>query len=131
MKETVSLVRKVYERFQQKDLPGILATLSEDVTWIVHGPQGIPYAGVRAGKTEVASWFELFGASVEMRRFEPHVLTGSQRHVIVTGRAEGLARATGRPFGTHWCHLWTIHDGEVVQFEDYFDTASVRDAFTN
>ena len=38
-------------------------------------------------------------------------------------------KATGGVYDTPWIHAYTLKDVKVVRFEEYIDTAQMREAF--
>ena len=40
------------------------------------------------------------------------------------GRYRWTVRATGKPAGGEWCHVFNIKNGKVTRFREYTNTAS-------
>lgn len=51
----------------------------------------------------------------------------SGESVVVEARYTGIHRRTGRALDAQACHIWTLSDGKIVQFQQYADTAKLRD----
>ena len=45
----IDLVKKGYEAFGRRDIPGLLAQLDANVSWIAFGPADLPTAGIAGG----------------------------------------------------------------------------------
>ena len=53
----VSLVKKIYDLFMHGDVDGILANLSDDITWVEPAHPEISYGGTRHGESAVREFF--------------------------------------------------------------------------
>ena len=128
-----AVVRGIYQSFLSKDLPAVLAVLTEDVEWTLYGSPAIPFAGTRHGREAVAEWFGILADTVEFRRFEPgefeFVAQGDT--VVVQGNEQVTAKATGRAFDQQWVQFMTLRDGKVARFREFTDTAAVNSAFAS
>lgn len=47
--------------------------------------------------------------------------------VIVECRYTGRVKATGKIMDTQVCHVWDVKDGKLTRFQQYVDTAKLRD----
>jgi ketosteroid isomerase-like protein len=48
--------------------------------------------------------------------------------VVVTGRYQGAARATGRAYEAEFAHLWRVTDGRISWLHQYTDIARWHEA---
>jgi ketosteroid isomerase-like protein len=62
------------------------------------------------------------GFTVHTRAFH-----GAGDSVIVEARYSGTFKPTGKSMDTQVCHVWDVKDGKVTRFQQYVDTAKLRD----
>ncbi|XP_047310770.1 wound-induced protein 1 [Impatiens glandulifera] len=77
---------------------------TSDLEWWFHGPQNCHHMmKILTGNEQVGSKF----------RFEPRTIEAIDDRVI----AEGWEGAQA-----YWVHVWTLKDGFITQFREYFNT---------
>ena len=126
--DNVRIVQRMYRAFLQRDVPGTLAHLHDDVTWTVPGSAAVPMAGVRRGLTAVSQPFEMVDNGLHFSRFEPreHIAQGNRAAALV--RYEGHHKATGKAFAAGSAMVWTLEQGKAVAFQEYTDTEALAKA---
>lgn len=128
--ENVKIVQQAYASFAQGDMPGVLSRLADDIDWCQSGPEGVlPFAGPRRGKNEIISYFQAVGQALNIQIFEPLEFIPYDDRVIVLGHEKGETKPTGRKYEFDWIHIFTLRDGKIVQYRDYYDTAVLVEAF--
>ena len=125
----VQIVKDAYASFERGDIPALLNMLTDDVTWYLPGPPDIPSAGQRTGRDEVADFFVKLNESDEVLAFEPHAYFSDGDTVVVLGRYSARVRKTARITDFEWVHVFTIRDGRVAGWEEFYDTAAVVEAY--
>jgi ketosteroid isomerase-like protein len=129
--ENKRTVQSIFEAFGRGDVPGVLAHLSEDVTWKVPGPDRIPYFGDRRGHSGATEFFVQLGTNVDLEHFEPGAFIADGGHVVVLGRERGRVKGTGKTFDNEWALVFTFGDGgKVTGFQCYENTAAIAEAFS-
>ncbi len=128
--ENVGIVRHAYDLFGRGDIAGLLGHLADDVTWETPGAPGVPYAGSFRGRDQVARFFEGLGKTADITTFEPREFIAQGDRVAVLGSYRGKGRSTRRPFATDWAMFFTVREGKVTSFHEYFDTANLGAAFS-
>jgi uncharacterized protein len=123
------VIQTAYECFGRGDVPGILTTLTDDVTWHVAPVENAPYTGTRHGKAGAADFFATMAASEDTLKFEPREFIAQDDKVVVVGHYEGKAKPSGRVYETYFIHVFTLQAGQIVSFREYTDTAAVQQAF--
>jgi uncharacterized protein len=98
----VEVVRSFYATLEGGDLPGGLAPLAPDAVWIETA--GHPYGGVYRGPDDVRD------------------------AVVGVGTYSATSKATGRPMRARVVHVFRLQDRKIVEFEQFADTHSVREA---
>jgi ketosteroid isomerase-like protein len=124
-------VQRLYTAFGQGDMQGIMDVLAEDVDWLFVGrPEDVPFAGPRHGHEQMKEFFGIVGETVgEIYEFGPREVMSFDDKVLVLGHERVRVRATGRVFETDWAHLFTMHDGKIVRLREFYDTATMAEAF--
>ena len=119
MDDTVEILKRIYGRFNARDIDGVLSVLAEDVAWAngMHGGHVHGQAAVRAYWTRqwavVAPHVEPLG----FREMAEGVVAVTVRQSIfdlegkpVEDRSHGLASRTVD-------HVFTLKDGRVTRFD--------------
>ncbi|PWU02178.1 MAG: ketosteroid isomerase [Terriglobia bacterium] len=125
----IQIVQEAYSAFSRGDIPGLLATLTEDVTWTMPGEPEIPFAGKRSGKAGAAEFFRRLNESDEVLNFEPREFFANGDKVVVLGLYRARARATGKIVENDWAHVFGLRSGKISSWIEYCDTASVASAY--
>jgi ketosteroid isomerase-like protein len=116
-------VKKMYEAYQQGDIPFILSSLSRDVIWEVMGQPDVPFAGIYHGRDDVRDFFGKLNDCLEPNEFVVEHILENEHVVIATGYMNATGRHTRKVFSTIWSMVWEFNDQEqVVHFRDCFDT---------
>ena len=127
--ENKRVVQSIFEAFGRGDVPGVLASLSEDVTWKAPGPSAVPYFGDRSGHGGATEFFVQLGTNVDFEHFEPGAFIAEGDKVVVLGRERGRVKATGKSFDNDWALVFTLDGGKVTGFQCYENTAAIAEAF--
>ncbi len=126
----VQLVQGAYEAFGRGDLPAVLALMDPDIEW--REAEGNPYQlSGEAWKGSDAIVENLFvkmavdydGSFV----IHPKTFHEAGDSVVVEGRYTGTCKATGKNLDAQYCHVFTLRDGKLVNFQQYVDTAQMQD----
>ena len=127
------VVKDAFAAFGRGDVPGVLATLADDIEWeAVIGTEGVvPTAGLRRGRDAVGGFFQQLGESVEFALFEPREFIAEDDQVAVVGHYQGRAKSTGKGFDSDWVMIFNMRDGKVVKFRRYCDSREVRPHFNS
>ncbi|MFF1571933.1 nuclear transport factor 2 family protein [Leifsonia sp. NPDC058292] len=121
------IIRAHYDASDRGDLDGMLVPLAPDVRWTEMA--GFPYAGTYIGPDEVrANVFERIGAEWNGYTAAITELIDGGDTIVGLGTYSGTFKATGRSFEARVAHVWRLENGRVVRFEQFTDTALVRDA---
>lgn len=128
-KVNTDIVRSGYEKFGTGDVDGLLELFADNILWQVPEIENAPFTGVREGKPAVAEFFKLLSENETFDRFEPLEFIAQNDKVVVLGEVAATVNPTGRSYESDWVHVFTVHDGVVTSFQEFFDTAAVTKAF--
>jgi ketosteroid isomerase-like protein len=117
--DNVALVQRTYEAFGRGDIPAVMGTFAEDISWNV--PTVVPHGGRAKGRDEVGRFFERLGSMWEDFGLDLEEFVASGDRVCVIGRAQG--RFNGTQTGYGFVHCWTVQDGVCTDFDEYVDPA--------
>jgi ketosteroid isomerase-like protein len=126
-------VQANYQRFGQGDIPGILATLSDNATWTHPGNHAVvPFAGTFTGREAIGrDFFQVVNAAVLITLFQPGNFREQGNQVINDVHIEGKALNTGQPYATDVVFYWTFNDaGQVTSWEAKGDVSTLEQALT-
>lgn len=131
MNETNNLriVKEGYEKFGSGDIEGLLSLFADDINWKTPTVEGADFTGERNGLAEVTDFFARLGESEEFSNFEPTEFIADDDKVVVLGRSAGKILGTGNDFETDWVHIFTVSDGKITGFHEFFDTAAMNRAY--
>ncbi|MEU6238086.1 nuclear transport factor 2 family protein [Kitasatospora sp. NPDC047058] len=123
------VVRRQYLASARGDLAALRATLAEDVEWTEMA--GFPLAGTyRTPKGVTSGVMDRLADDWEdwTAHDDRYVVDGE--NVVVLARYTAVHRTTRRPLAVRVAHHFTVRGGRIVRFEQFADTALVRDAMT-
>jgi ketosteroid isomerase-like protein len=129
MEDNIRIVQDAYNKFGQGDVAGILANCAEDISWETPEIENATFGGKRRGHAEVGEFFAGMNAAEETTKFEPTEFIAQGDRVVVLGKYGATARETGRSYETDWVHVFTVKDGKVTSFQEFFDNALASRAF--
>ena len=124
------VVRRQYLASAAGDLEALRATLAPDVEWTEMA--GFPLAGTyRTPDGVTANVMEQLGKdwSDWIAHDDTYVVDGE--NVVVLARYTARNNATGKNLNARVAHHFVVRAGHIVRFEQFVDTALVRDAMTS
>ena len=123
------VVRRQYIASAAGDLEALRTTLAPDVEWTEMA--GFPLAGTyRSPKGVTSNVMELLGRDWEdwIAHDDRYVVDGE--NVVVLARYTARNKTTGKPLSVRVAHHFVVRGGLIVRFEQFVDTALVRDAMS-
>lgn len=121
------VVRRQYLASAAGDLEALRATLAPDVEWTEMA--GFPLAGTyRTPEGVTSNVMERLGQEWEgwIAHDDTYVVDGE--NVVVLARYSATHRTTGKALAVRVAHHFVVRGGLIVRFEQFVDTALVRDA---
>ncbi|MEU4250190.1 nuclear transport factor 2 family protein [Amycolatopsis sp. NPDC026612] len=124
-----AVVRRQYLASAAGDLAALRATLAPDVEWTEMA--GFPLAGTYRTPDGVTSGvMEKLAQDWDGWAAHDDTYVVDGENVVVLARYTATHKATGRALNVRVVHHFTVRGGLIVRFEQFTDTALVRDAAT-
>ena len=121
-----ALITQAYEAFANGDIPKVLQTLAEDVSW--HVPGRSPLSGDYKGHDGVLDFFgrcqELSGGTLRVAADE--VLAEGDRVVVLSTVS---AERHGQSWSSPEIHVWTVVDGRATEMREFQGDQQTEDEF--
>jgi ketosteroid isomerase-like protein len=128
--QNVEVVQDAYAAFGRGDIPGVLAALDDDVVW--HPVYGVvshvATSGVRRGNAAVGEFFKTLAETTTFESFQPREFIAQGEKVVVLGHYVAKTN-TGSRVDSDWVTIFTLRNGEVVDFEEFSDSAQLDAAY--
>jgi len=123
------VVRRQYLASAAGDLAALRATLAPDVEWTEMA--GFPLAGTyRTPGGVTANVMERLGADWDGWAAHDDAYVVDGENVVVLARYTARNKATGKDIDVRVAHHFIVRGGLIVRFEQFVDTAKVRDAMS-
>ena len=127
--QNVGVVQQAYAAFGRGDLDGLIALLDPQVSWRTPGPPDLPSAGLRHGPDAVRDFFGVLLNTFEITNFIPSDFLAQGDKVVVLGTSLERVKATGTAIDFRWVHVFTLHNGRIVAFEEPADVSALVDEY--
>jgi ketosteroid isomerase-like protein len=76
----------------------------------------------------VASFFQKLADDAEILDFQPRQFVADGEVVLVVGSERTKVKATGRIVNLEWVMAFTVRDGKVTKYRQYYDTKLLASA---
>ncbi|MCB1025736.1 MAG: nuclear transport factor 2 family protein [Acidobacteria bacterium] len=129
MNENIELVQQAYGYFGSGNIDGLIGLLTEDVKWTIPEVEGSPMDAVTNGRENVREFFGTLASTEEFSAFEPREFIADGNKVVVLGHSAGKVIETGRTFSSDWVQVFTVENGKISVFHEFFDNAEVARAY--
>ena len=123
--------QEMYDAFARGDIPVVLGMMDPQIEWReaesnpLANDDGSPFVGP---DEIVQKLFMALGGDFEGFAVNPKEMHEAGDAVIVEGRYTGTYKATGKIFDAQFCHVARFREGKLASFQQYVDTAQMRDA---
>lgn len=128
MENNIEIVQDAYNKFGTGDIAGLLENCSEDINWQTPEIENAAFTGKRRGHAEVGEFFAQLDAAEEFSKFEPTEFIAQGDRVVVLGKSAVTVRETGKSYETDWVHVFSVKDGKITGFLEFFDNAAANRA---
>lgn len=123
------VVRRQYLASAVGDLEALRATLAPDVEWTEMA--GFPLAGThRTPASVTANVMEQLAADWDDWTAHDDTYIADGENVVVLARYTATNKATGKSIDVRVAHHFVVRGGHIVRFEQFVDTAKVREAMS-
>ncbi|WP_017626220.1 nuclear transport factor 2 family protein [Nocardiopsis chromatogenes] len=121
------VVRRQYIASANRDLEALRATLAVDVEWTEMA--GFPLAGTyRTPEGVTSAVMERLSEEWDDWTAHDDTYVVDGENVVVLARYTATNKATGKDLDVRVAHHFTVRGGRIVRFEQFVDTAKVREA---
>ncbi|MFC9247420.1 nuclear transport factor 2 family protein [Streptomyces sp. NPDC057136] len=121
------VVRRQYLASANGDLEALRATLADDVEWTEMA--GFPLAGTyRTPNGVTSAVMEQLGKDRADWTAHDDTYVVDGENVVVLARYTATNKATDKDIDVRVAHHFIVRGGRIVRFEQFVDTAKVRDA---
>lgn len=121
------VVRRQYLASAAGDLDALRSTLAPDVEWTEMA--GFPLAGTyRTPEGVTSQVMERLAAEWDDWAVHDDTYVADGENVVVLARYTAVNKATGKAIDVRVAHHFTVRGGLIVRFEQFVDTAKVREA---
>ena len=120
------LLRESYDAFARGDIPTVLDTLREDISW--HVPGRSPLSGDYHGHDGVINFFTK-GMDLSQGTFRVHadeILADDERVVVLSTVS---AERKGQSWSSSEVHVWRVLDGKATEFHEFQGDQQTEDEF--
>jgi uncharacterized protein len=128
--QNTKVIQGAYAAFLRQDIPGVLASVDDDVVWkpVTGAGRHVPTAGERRGKASIAEFFKVVGETTHFSRFEPKQFVAQGDKVVALGHYAATTPAGGA-FDSDFVMVFTLRDGKIIEFQEFLDSAAINAAF--
>jgi uncharacterized protein len=127
--QNVAIVQQLYAAFSRRDMPAIIALLTDDVEWGEPDNPHNPAGGTRRGHQGFLEWANIGRAAEDILALDIHKILADHDTVAVIGHEKCLAKPTGKTYESDFVHLLTVRAGRIARFQEFFDTYAAGEAF--
>lgn len=120
-------VQALYQAFQGRDRATILRLFHPEIVWIQNA--GFPHGGTHVGALAVLDGvFARFRQDWSAWGAEVEEWLECGETIVAIGFYHGVHATTGRAMRADFAHVYRVRDGDIVRFQQFTDTYSVRQA---
>jgi ketosteroid isomerase-like protein len=127
--ENKQVVTELFARFTASDLDGVMALMTDDMTWRIPGkPELLPTAGLYDGK-RIRKLFDRMVSQLENGlAFTVLHLTAEGDAVAAEVESSGDLK-NGRRYRQQYHILFHLRDGRIATVHEYLDTHHAQDVW--
>jgi ketosteroid isomerase-like protein len=131
--ENLQTIQSAYRAFGKGDMPALFGHFDADIEWQLaehHVYARADGAAFRGAQELGEQFFARLAPEWQEFIVSPARFHDARDTIIVEGRYTGTHTRTRRRLDAQFCHLWTLKNGKVIRFQQYMDTAQLREAAT-
>jgi len=122
-------IKSAYRYLAEGNVPALLELFDPSIIW--NEAESSPYANEEVWKGPAAvkrNLLDRMPGDWHTFAIRPVRFHDCGESVVVEARYTGTHRRTDRALDAQACHIWTVRGGRIVSFQQYADTARLRDA---
>ena len=121
------IIESAYASFANGDVPAVLGVMDPKIEWTE--AEGFPiYSGTLVGPQAIVDGvFMRVGEIGDNFVVVPNRFIAEDDTVVALGTYSWNHKVTGERAEVKMVHVWTLADGKVTRYQQYVDTARVRD----
>jgi uncharacterized protein len=127
--ENTKVVQQAYDYFKSGNIEGVLSLMSNDVDWRLPNIENMPHAGTRKGLEQVTEFFSTLAEAQDAKQFDPNEFIAQGDRVVALGHYIWKVKANNREYESDFVHVFTVRDGKITGFDEYFDTTPATMAY--
>ena len=127
--ENTKTVKQAYDYFKSGNIEGVLSLMSNDVDWRLPNIENMPHAGTRKGLEQVTEFFSTLAEAQDAKQFDPNEFIAQGDRVVALGHYIWKVKANNREYESDFVHVFTVRDGKITGFDEYFDTTPATMAY--
>ena len=125
----IQIIQNAYDKFTTGDIEGLLGLVAEDIRWNTPEIENAPFGGKQNGQEAVGEFFAQLGGAEDTTLFEITEFIAQGDRVVTLGKYGATVKETGRSYEVEMVHVFTVTDGKISSFDEFFDNALVGRAF--
>lgn len=129
MNKNKEIVKAIYEKFESDSPNEMFDYFSENIEWITPKLQNAPLGGTRRGIEAVKEFFQLLNDHEEITDFQALEFISEDKRVVVLGSYAATVRSTGAKLNSDWVHIYTVENGKITKFVEFYDNAAADRAY--
>ena len=127
--ENTKTVKQAYDYFKSGNIEKVLSLMSNDVDWRLPNIENMPHAGTRKGLEQVTEFFSTLAEAQDAKQFDPNEFIAQGDRVVALGHYIWKVKANNREYESDFVHVFTVRDGKITGFDEYFDTTPATMAY--
>jgi ketosteroid isomerase-like protein len=127
--ENTKVIQQAYNYFKGGNIEGVLSLMSNDVDWRLPSVENMPHSGTHKGIEQVTRFFSTLAEVQDAKQFEPKEFIAQGDRVAALGHYIWKVKDNGREYESNFVHVFTVRNGRITGFDEYFDTAAATVAF--
>src|SRR5687767_14805063 len=128
MPTNLETIQAMYSAFGRGDLPTILSSLTDDVSWEAEGPARLGFLGVRQGPAGAAEFFTNLAAEHVDPKLRMTEFFERPDAVATFGRYEATLAASGKRVDSPVAHFFGFRDGKVYRYINLVNSGGFLEA---
>lgn len=109
-----------------KDPSAVIDIASDKIVWTINAPKGFyPFAGTQRGKKAVTASMGKIAGGYKFKSYKVVDAVADGDQVWTHAQVRLLQMPDKRPVAFDIMARWTLKNGKVTKYDEYFDTAGV------